>query len=139
MKYLKKFNENGNWKLSINDLEEEANNYLAYLLDYGWDIDITNYWNRYGVVIYSYAFWAMGNDDMVKEWEDIKDYVIPYLEMVIEKYNVGEKFFLTYIEFHREKSASNGHKEYTVSELNDINPELVVTEIKFEIGKLQKT
>lgn len=105
MKYLKKFNENGNWKLSINDLEEEANNYLAYLLDYGWDIDITNYWNRYGVVIYSYAFWAMGNDDMVKEWEDIKDYVIPYLEMVIEKYNVGEKFFLTYIEFHREKSA----------------------------------
>ena len=92
MRYLKKFNES----VSEDILEEfttTTNNYLAYLLDDGAEVKVTDKTRYYpfsetinlhiSIEMYNYQ-------DSTIKWDDIKDYIIPYIEYISNEYSFTE-------------------------------------------------
>ena len=72
MKYIKLFE-------GFNNLEDFCNSYLAYLLDEDFKFDITEMKGCCKLII--------SNDDIFN-WDNVKDYIIPFFEVLCENYNV---------------------------------------------------
>lgn len=88
MKYLRKFNESNSNK-ELDELQSEANNSLAYLLDDDWEVFVTENGTFGDSIVYSISLDYIKEDEdggLFYKWKNAKDYVIPYLEMVMSKY-----------------------------------------------------
>lgn len=81
MKHLRRFNESKYEE--VNDLIEGS---LAYLLDEGYEFSMTakKYGKNKGFIFLLYKDYQLMN------WEDIKDYFIPFLERLIDKCEIIE-------------------------------------------------
>lgn len=101
MKYLKKFNESNNTseKLSILDeIKKFCELYLVYLLDDGFELDYSDNDDEYDddyelLEIYLYKI----HDDHENTgftWNSIKDHYIPFLTLLIEKFDIQDKISL---------------------------------------------
>jgi hypothetical protein len=76
MKYLRKFNESLSVKEELLDI---CDSYFAYLYDEGFKIEcIDNY--------FSYIIKLTKEDNEAFTWDKVKDYYIPFLEVVNSKY-----------------------------------------------------
>lgn len=90
MRYLKEFNESFRAPSSFREeIQEFCENRLAYLIDEDFRIQ-TNLWDLDPV---SVSFILIRRFDSQIEpisfsWEDVKDYYIPFLQMLQRKYNV---------------------------------------------------
>lgn len=95
MIYLKKFNESK----SINYLQELIDNYLAFLKDDGFVVSLTTQRNSYNICIHkedsrrnNNSFFLHTSDTF--SWENIKDYLLPFLQLVEENYKIeGVNFY----------------------------------------------
>jgi hypothetical protein len=137
MIYLKRFNEASEHEISImNEVREFCEGYLVDMLDMGYVINIGE------PTILSYKkptrTWVpieikMGNDrdynfSNLPRWEDIKDYFIPFIIMLTERYDIlnGMKTILI--------SNRNYTKDEIVEdEINIRNRSLPITQIEFTI------
>lgn len=89
MRYLKLFNESND--TFEDELQEFCNNNLAYLIDMGFKVIVTNYYGHdsqrcYQVKLYknvkgSYVYYT---------WDDINDDFIPFLTILNKKYIITE-------------------------------------------------
>lgn len=84
MKYIKKFEAvDSNWKEKFKTL---CDNYLAYLKDDGFNIDyIDSIGDFVRVTIDNFG---QGNSPYAFKWDDIKDYLLPVLEIIENKFNL---------------------------------------------------
>ena len=87
MKHLRKFNEGLNDN-EVDELKDFCETSLAYLLDEGYQVDINEYkaprdeWNDGFVVDL-----ILPNDNFL--WNDVKDYYIPFLQLLSRRYKLG--------------------------------------------------
>lgn len=90
MKYLKKFNENNNKE----ELIKFCNDYLSYLLD----DDAFEYKIEQPAPIFeiSYEITLKRKDNDKFEWDDIKDYFIPFTNVL------NDEFYLIEIIFYKD-------------------------------------
>ena len=94
MIYLKSFNEELRIKKTIDPrkLEEFCGDYLAYLIDQGFRSTITSGFDareRYSVMKlgFDYRIITIGSR-YVFDWNDVKDYVIPFLQVLDDNYRI---------------------------------------------------
>ena len=81
MKHLKRFNES----LTDNEVEELKDfceSSLVYLLDDGYDVYIQREWN-----VGFHVLFGLPNDNFL--WNDVKDYYIPFLQLLSRRYKLG--------------------------------------------------
>ncbi len=82
MKYLLKFNEDVSDEYELNQLKEFCNENLVSLIDEGYYLFFDES-ELNGVRIF------LSNDEKQKfKWSDVKDEFLPFLEILISKYNV---------------------------------------------------
>lgn len=105
MKYIRKFNE------SINsELQDFCETHLAYLIDEGFLIDVSNQ-DEYTQDAIRFTKTNLGTDiynnppDLFK-WDDIKDHFIPFIHMLSKQYTI------TNIKFWIEDELNNSVKKY---------------------------
>jgi hypothetical protein len=79
MKFLRKFNE----AVNKQELKEFCEEYLAYLMDEGFEIEIVSEDGLEFVHIYY--------QDKSFQWSEVKDHFIPFLKMLEINYNLEEK------------------------------------------------
>jgi hypothetical protein len=74
------------------DLEKFCNNHLAYLIDSGYDVSVKKHSGIYPLksAHYSIEIFKKENDTSFK-WNDIKYDFIPFLEILIDNYEVSNK------------------------------------------------
>ena len=90
MIYLKRYNESFRAPSSFREeIQEFCENCLAYLIDDDFSIKT----NLYGLDPVSVSFVLIrrfsGEDEPISfSWDDVKDYYIPFLQMLQRKYNV---------------------------------------------------
>lgn len=80
MKHLKKFNE----AVNKQELKEFCEEYLAYLMDEGFEIEIVSEDGLEFIHIYDYQ-------DRPFQWSEVKDHFIPFLRMLELNYNLEDK------------------------------------------------
>ncbi len=95
MKHLKRFNEN---KIEQEDLKEFMNQYLAFLLDSGFETFITIEKDDYDNGLWCCNIGKRGADyDEVSnyfKWDDVKYDMIPFFEILSKKFHVyGDVYF----------------------------------------------
>ena len=96
MKYIKLFED-----LFEDNLQDFCDTYLAYLKDEGFNIYINPMGNRTEITIYLRDFRYGGNPF---EWDNVKDHIIPFLEMLRKNYNTNDEvIFYTKSKLHRTK------------------------------------
>ena len=88
MRYLKKYNESFRAPSSFREeIQEFCENCLAYLIDEDFSIET----NLYGLDPVSVSFVLIrrfSGEVQPFSWNDVKDYYIPFLQMLQRKYNV---------------------------------------------------
>lgn len=132
MKHLKPFLEASGWEsINVGELKDFANNsHFAYLIDEGFSLDVFstingslfNYANALSdnsyFNLFSYIRIVKKNGDklILFNWDDIKDYFIPFLSLVIRKYNLGNHA----VNFGIERHGVPGVSSYSVKDvIND--------------------
>jgi hypothetical protein len=95
MKYLKKFNEN---KVDKEDLKKFIDQYLAFLIDMGFEYNITIERDDYDNELWCFNIGKAGDDyDEVSnyfKWDDVKYDMIPFFEILSKKFQVyGDVYF----------------------------------------------
>ena len=94
MKYIKLFED-----LFEDNLQDFCDTYLAYLKDEGFNVYINPMGNRTEITIYLRDFRYGGNPF---EWDNVKDHIIPFLEMLRKNYNTNDEvIFYTKSKIHR--------------------------------------
>lgn len=90
MKYLKRFNES----VSEEDLRDFCESSLAYLMDEGFTIKIySNDDPRTRLPRGEFNIWLQkDNAKSFFKWDDVKDYYIPFLRLLSNRYDIGAFF-----------------------------------------------
>jgi len=104
MKYLNKFNEGFGQHLDEQELREFCEMYLAYLIDEGFEIDIskerensiTYYWKVKFFKLESKGDLAYSRMEYVKfKWNSVKDHFIPFFKVLNNKYIIKRNYGYT--------------------------------------------
>lgn len=116
MKYIKLFED-----LFEDNLQDFCDTYLAYLKDEGFNIYINPMGNRTETTIYLRDFRYGGNPF---EWDNVKDHIIPFLEMLRRNYNTNDEvLFYTKNKTHRVMATSKQNIQSTIDDnLIDTTP-----------------
>ena len=88
MKYLRKFNEG----VSEEDIRDFCESSFAYLMDEGFTIKIFDSDSRPFSTLRSGEFNIWLQKDNAKsffKWDDVKDYYIPFLQLLSNRYDIG--------------------------------------------------
>ena len=88
MKYLRKFNES----MSKEDLQDFCESTFAYLMDEGFTIKIFDNNSRPFSTLRPGEFniWLQkDNPKSFFKWDDVKDYYIPFLQLLDNRYDIG--------------------------------------------------
>ena len=84
MKYLKSIFESSELS-DINELQDFCEMYLAYLIDEDWEVEVSEepgFIKTFKIVINN-------SPKNITSWDQIKDKIIPFLEMLKKNYNLG--------------------------------------------------
>lgn len=95
MKYIKLFED-----VFEDNLQDFCEQYLAYLLDDGFKVRIiVRDWMITEIAIFKHDFRYGGNPF---DWNLVKDYIIPFLEILSRKYNTNKEIvFSTKSKIHK--------------------------------------
>ncbi len=87
MRYLRLFNESND--TFEDELQEFCDNNLAYLIDMGFKIIVTNYYDDLNERSYEVKLYRAKKGCYQRySWEEINDDFIPFLTILNEKYNI---------------------------------------------------
>jgi hypothetical protein len=85
MRHLKNFNES----MSKEDLQDFCESTLAYLIDEGFTIKVYTHGDpRSSLPKGEYNIWLQKDKEFFK-WDDVKDYYIPFLQLLSNRYDIG--------------------------------------------------
>jgi hypothetical protein len=94
MRYLKRFNESVDLESQLRDFSES---YLAYLLDDGYTVNITQASDHSGGGgLPPNAFLIKLSNDIDFTWLDVKESYIPFLHMLNRDYNIVDQSIMIY-------------------------------------------
>jgi len=92
MRYLKTFESLENFSSGVSEIETFIKNNLAYILDEGftYKVNFKQYGGRinYPVRIHKIEEKGINRNQVIFNWDDVKDDVIPFLELLNEKYTL---------------------------------------------------
>ena len=100
MIHLKRFNEKIQWSRDRPELLKFCEEYLAYLLDEGFDVSVRLYEkeNRlYRDGIRDEGYISIQSKNNTFKWNDVKEDFIPFLEMLVIKYDLVERLVVELI------------------------------------------
>jgi hypothetical protein len=100
MIHLKRFNEKIQWNRDRPELLKFCEEYLAYLLDEGFDVSVRLYEkeNRlYRNGIRDEGYISIQSKNNTFKWNDVKEDFIPFLEMLVIKYDLVERLVVELI------------------------------------------
>jgi len=100
MIHLKRFNEKIQWNRDRPELLKFCEEYLAYLLDEGFDVSVRLYEkeNRsYRDGIRDEGYISIQSKNNTFKWNDVKEDFIPFLEMLVIKYDLVERLVVELI------------------------------------------
>jgi hypothetical protein len=86
MKYIKVFNEVKN-NFDISELKDFCENNLAYLLDYGVEIEVVE--KPSGMK--NFLLLSIKKFSLLSKWDEVKDYIIPFINRLNNKYIVEKQ------------------------------------------------
>jgi hypothetical protein len=116
MKHLKRFNEN---KVDRNDLMSFIKEYLAFILDSGFEIEIHIEADDDGNDLYCVTIFkgGEGSDELLNyfKWDDVSYDMIPFFEILSKKFPVfGDVYFNTEkgVEYFKIKDIINTDIEF---------------------------
>jgi hypothetical protein len=104
MKYLNKFNEGFGQNLDEQELKDFCEMYLAYLIDEGFEVDIskirensiTDYWKVKFFKLESKGDLTYSRMEFDKfKWNSIKDQFIPFFKILNDKYIIKKNYAYT--------------------------------------------
>jgi hypothetical protein len=92
MRYLKTFENLGQFTGGVNEIETFIKNNLAYILDEGfiYKVDFAKYGGRFNYQVRIYKIEQKDNNrkQVIFKWENIKDDFIPFLELLNDTYTL---------------------------------------------------
>ena len=92
MRYLKTFENLNYFSSGVNEIETFIKNNLAYILDEGfiYKVDFRKYGGRFNYQVRIYKIEQKDNNrkQVIFDWENVKDDLIPFLELLNEKYTL---------------------------------------------------
>jgi hypothetical protein len=100
MIHLKRFNEKIQWNRDRPELLKFCEEYLAYLLDEGFDVSVRLYEREnksYRNGIRDEGYISIQSKNNTFKWNDVKEDFIPFLEMLVIKYDLGERLVVELI------------------------------------------
>lgn len=92
MKHLKSFNEDLLSDNLIQELQDFCETSLAYLLDEGFKVIIdkeTLFTKEFTGTCWVVGLHKLGTTTTSERWDDIKDYYIPFLKLILRRYGLG--------------------------------------------------
>lgn len=100
MKYLKRYNESVEGSVET-ELRDFCETNLAYLIDEGFDLEITPQQLRkhieYKIKIVDYDRFKEGErgyDQVYHHWDELKDHIIPFLKRLSDEYYIVNRYHL---------------------------------------------
>lgn len=135
MRHLKKFNESISKEVTIEELEEFCDEYLAYLKDNGFEIDIfepMGIFKKYTDKL-NYITIKIKKGFYEFYWSEIEDDFIPFFQMLITKYNLVN----FYENFCVEITNTRNQDKYLTKD-NIINDNLSSTQLHYVSIKINK-
>jgi hypothetical protein len=100
MIHLKRFNEKIQWNRDRPELLKFCEEYLAYLLDEGFDVSVRLYEKKnrsYRDGIRDEGYISIQSKNNTFKWNDVKEDFIPFLEMLVIKYDLVERLVVELI------------------------------------------
>ncbi len=92
MRYLKTFENLNYFTSGVNEIETFIKNNLAYILDEGfiYKVDFRKYGGRFNYQVRIYKIEQKDNNrkQVIFDWENVKDDLIPFLELLNDKYTL---------------------------------------------------
>jgi hypothetical protein len=92
MRYLKTFENLNYFSSGINEIKTFIKNNLAYILDEGftYKVNFREYGGRINYTVIIHKIEQKGNyrNQVIFNWDDVKDDLIPFLELLNEKYTL---------------------------------------------------
>jgi uncharacterized protein YqgQ len=92
MRYLKTFENLNYFTKGVSEIETFIKNNLAYILDEGfiYKVDFTKYGGRFNYQVRIYKIEQKDNNrkQVIFDWENVKDDLIPFLELLNDKYTL---------------------------------------------------
>jgi hypothetical protein len=139
MKHLKKFNESlirypqmieglkrfNEGVKDINELQSFCDDYLAYLYDTGFIADVEFQYNHNNKNSQYIGITIKKSDTTTFYWENVKDYIIPFITILSEDYKLDRKRCIVF----------RGIKYYTYS---DPYTQLGMDDIKYSSERISK-
>lgn len=122
MKHLKRFNEGVK---DINKLQSFCHDYLAYLYDAGFNADVEFQYNHNNKNSQYIGITIKKSDTTTFYWENVKDYIIPFITILSEDYKLDRKRCIVF----------RGIKYYTY---RDPYTQLGMDDIKYSSERISK-
>ena len=120
MRYLKRFNESVDLESKLRDFSES---YLAYLLDDGYTVNITQASDHLGGGgLPPNAFLIKLSNDIYFTWSDVKESYIPFLHMLNRDYNIVDQSIMFYYRFTGNGTNFNSDTEFDIETILSGNP-----------------
>lgn len=102
MKHIKKISEFFGGEPDselLNEIEEKANMYLSYLIDDGYDVEVTTENTVPKILIRKRiedrsSIFSVNSKDKFFKYVDIKDSIIPFIDMLSKDYNIHDIYFM---------------------------------------------
>ena len=117
MRYLKRFNESVDLESQLRDFSES---YLAYLLDDGFTVNITQASDHSGGGgLPPNAFLIRLSNDIDFTWSDVKESYIPFLHMLNRDYNIVDQSIQFYV---YQRLLHNTTEEFDIETILSDNP-----------------
>lgn len=121
MKYLKRFNESVN----IDEVQDFCDGSLAYLTDEGFSVTTEKLYNH-NKKKSEYIGITIKSSSNTFYWDDVKDYIIPFIKILSKEYNLERKRCIWF----------NGIKYYTY---RDTFTQLGMDDRKYGSETIRKT
>lgn len=128
---------------SLDEINRYVNDYLVYLKEDGFEVNVNEsllYTDILLIQIYKKEERDNGHGYVQKpfKWEEAQDYIIPFAELVNEKYNLHK-----YITLDDGKNKIYGKRSErvinkTIEQLSDVSNELILTEIRLTIANVSE-
>jgi hypothetical protein len=133
MEYLKRFLE------KVDDLQKFCNDNLAYLIDEGFNVEVTYGLGRekYTCIEITKIQDINSRKISVFNWEDYKQDIIPFIEYLYEKYNFDST--IEFIGIRKQDIIKIAEPEFSFYKRNKLNDKLEMIDIKYSLRKIYLT
>lgn len=128
---------------SLDEINRYVDDYLVYLKEDGFEVNVNEsllYTDILLIQISKKEERDNGNSYVQKpfKWEEAQDYIIPFAELVNEKYNLHK--YITLVDANNKIYGKRSERAInkTIEQLSDVSNELILTEIRLTITNVSE-